>query len=65
MGQKQNADRDFLGSPKGKRPVETHRRKWDDIIKMDVGVIRVQRGGINWTDERRGPVSTVINLRIL
>jgi hypothetical protein len=36
MGQKRNAYRDFVVKPKGKRPLERPRRKWEDIIKMDV-----------------------------
>jgi hypothetical protein len=63
MGQKRNTYRDFVGKPKGKRPLERPRWKWEGIIKMYVRGIGW--GGIDWIDAWRGLVSMVINLRVL
>jgi hypothetical protein len=36
MGEKKNAYRILVGQPEGKRPLERHRRKWQDNSKMDI-----------------------------
>jgi hypothetical protein len=35
MGDRRVAYRGFVGRPEGKRTLITHRRRWEDIIKMD------------------------------
>jgi uncharacterized short protein YbdD (DUF466 family) len=35
-----NAYKLLVGKPDGKRPLERHRRKWEDNIKMDLEEIR-------------------------
>jgi hypothetical protein len=36
LGDKSNARRIFVGKPEGKRPLERHRHRWGDNIKMDI-----------------------------
>jgi hypothetical protein len=54
--------------PEGKRPLERHRRRWEDNIKLDLRGIRID--GANWIRLNRGRVqwqafvSTVMNLRV-
>jgi hypothetical protein len=35
-GEKRNACRKLVGKPKGKRPLQKSRRRWVNIIKMDL-----------------------------
>jgi hypothetical protein len=57
----------LVGRPEGKRPLERHRRRWEDNIKMDLRVIGID--GANWirlAQDRvqcRAFVNTVMNLR--
>jgi hypothetical protein len=57
----------FGGKPEGKRPLEKHRRRWDDNIKMDLQ--KVGCGGMDWIelaqdrDRRRALVNAVMNFR--
>jgi hypothetical protein len=68
MGEKRNAYRLLEGKPEGKRPLGRPRRKWLDIIKMDLAEIR--RGGVDWIglaqdrDKRRALVNSLMNLRV-
>jgi hypothetical protein len=39
MGEKRNAYWILMGKPEGKRPLGTLRRRWVDIIKMDLSEI--------------------------
>jgi hypothetical protein len=54
--------------PEGKRPLEGHRRRWEDNIKMDLMEIEID--GANWirlAQERvqwRAFVDTVMDLRV-
>jgi hypothetical protein len=58
----------LVGSPEGKRPLGSHRRRWEDNIKMglrEVGIdgsnwIRLAQDRVQW----RAFVSTVMNLRV-
>jgi hypothetical protein len=36
MGEKRNAYEILVGTPERKRPVERHRHRWEDNIKMDL-----------------------------
>jgi hypothetical protein len=51
VGEGRGAYRVLVGKPEGKRPLETTRHRWEDNIKMDVGVwtglswLRIQTGG--------------------
>jgi hypothetical protein len=40
MGEKRNAYRNLVGKPEGKRPLGSHRRRWEDNIEMDLREIR-------------------------
>jgi hypothetical protein len=56
-----------VGKPKKKRPLEIHRRRWEDNIKM--GLQDVGCGGMDWIelaqdrDTWRALVNAVMNLR--
>jgi hypothetical protein len=58
----------FVGRPKGKRPLERHRRRWEDNTKMDLreteidggNWIRLAQNRVQW----RAFVNTVMNLRV-
>ena len=59
----------LVGKPKGKRPLGSPRRRWEDNIKMDLQ--EVGRGGVNWMelaqdrDRWRALVSTVMNFGVV
>jgi hypothetical protein len=36
MGEKRNAYRILVGTPEGKRPLGSPRRRWENNIKMDL-----------------------------
>jgi hypothetical protein len=65
MGEKRNVYRIFVGKLEGKRPLGRPRRRWVDNIKLDLrqigwdGMVWI---GLIWL--RRGPVNTVMNLRV-
>jgi hypothetical protein len=69
-GEKRNAYRILVGKPEGKRPLGRSRRRWVDIIKIDLREIRVGRNGTDLvdpaqdTDQWRAVVNTVMNLRV-
>jgi len=56
-----------MGNPEGKRPLERHRRRWEDNIKTDLQ--EVGYGGVDWMklaqdrDKWRAFVNAVMNLR--
>ena len=58
----------LVGKPEGKRPLEKHRLRWEDNIKMDLQ--EVGCGGMDWIDlaqDRdmwRDLVNAVLNLRV-
>ena len=62
-------ERRFLvDKPKGKRPLEKPRRRWEDNIKMNLQ--EVESGGIEWIDldqdreSWRALVNVVMNFRV-
>jgi hypothetical protein len=63
-----NYYRVLVGRPEGKSPLERHRRRWKDNIKMDVKEIEID--GANWIRLARDRVqwwafvSTVVNLHV-
>ena len=40
MGKRKGVYRALVGKPEGKRPLGRPRRKWEDIIKMDLQEVR-------------------------
>jgi hypothetical protein len=58
-----------MGKPEGKRPLGRPRRRWDDVIRMDLR--EIGWGSVDWIqlaqdrDRWRDLVNTVINLRVL
>jgi hypothetical protein len=68
MGEGRNVCRVLVGKPKGKRPLERPRRRWEDGIKMDLAQITC--GGVEWIhlaqdmDLWRAVVNAVMNLRV-
>jgi hypothetical protein len=48
---KRTAYRILLRKPEGKRPVEKHRRRWEDNIKIDF--TEILRGGTKWIHLRQ------------
>jgi hypothetical protein len=58
----------LVGKPEGKRPLGRHRRRWEDIIKMDFQ--EVGCGGMHWIElaqdrERwQALVNAVMNLLV-
>jgi hypothetical protein len=68
MGKKRNAYRISVGTPEGKRPLGSPRRRWEDKSRMDLREIKW--GGMDWIDlaqdrdQWRALVSTVMNLRV-
>jgi hypothetical protein len=70
MGRGRNVYRVLLGKPKGKRPLERPRRRWEDGIKMDLREMG-WGGGVEWIhlaqdrDLWQAVVNAVMNLRVL
>jgi hypothetical protein len=68
MGEGRGVYRILVGKPEGKRPLGTHRCRWEDNIKLDLREIGID--GTNWlrlTQDRvqwRDFVNTVMNLRV-
>jgi hypothetical protein len=48
MGERRNVYRVLMGRPKGKRPIERPRRRWEDGIKMDLREIGWGWSGFSW-----------------
>jgi hypothetical protein len=67
-GKKRNAYRILAGTPEGKKPLGTPRRRWVDNIKMDLR--KIGWDGVDWMDmaqdrdKWRALVNTVLNLRV-
>jgi hypothetical protein len=68
MGERRGAYRALVGKPEGRRPLGRPRRRWEDIIKMDLR--EVGWGGMDWInlaqdmDRWRALVNAVMNLRV-
>jgi hypothetical protein len=68
MGERRGAYRALVGKPEGRRPLGRPRRRWEDIIKMDMR--EVGCGGMDWINvaqdrDRWGAlVNAVMNLRV-
>jgi hypothetical protein len=67
MGEKRDACRILVGSPEGRRPFGSSRRRWEDNIKMDLQEVRWGRDWIELSQDRdrwRALVNAVMNLRV-
>jgi hypothetical protein len=68
MGEKWNAYRLLVGKPEGRKPIGRPRRRWVDIIWMDL--VEVGWGDVDCIgvaqdrDRRRALVNSVQNLRV-
>jgi hypothetical protein len=68
MGEGRGVYRVFIWRPKGKRPLGSPRRRWEDNIKMDLREIGID--GANWIQLSQDRVqwqvfvNTVMNLRV-
>jgi hypothetical protein len=68
MGRAFSMYRIFVAKPEGTRPLERHRRRWVENIKMNLTEIRW--GGMDWIDlaqdrdQWKALVNTVMNLRV-
>ena len=68
MGEDRGVHRVLVGKPEGKRPLWRSRRRWEDIIKMDLQDVREGRG--DWMelaqdrDGWRALVRTLRNFRV-
>jgi hypothetical protein len=69
MGEEMNVYRVLMGKPKGKRPLERPRRRWEDGIRMDLR--KIFFWSVDWNqlaqdrDRWRALVNAVMNLRVL
>jgi hypothetical protein len=70
MGERRGVYRVLVGEPVGKRPLESPRRRWEDIGKMDLQEVG-WGGGMDsialarYRDSRRALVNAVINIWVL
>jgi hypothetical protein len=68
MGEVRGACNILVGRHEGRRPLARPRRRWEDIIKMDLREIGF--GDVDWAnlaqdrDRWRALVNTVMNLRV-
>jgi len=68
MGEERGVYRVFLGKSEGRRPLERHRRRWVDNIRMDL--LELGCGYMDWIglahdrDRWRTLVRAVMNLRV-
>jgi hypothetical protein len=68
LGERRGVYRGLVGKPEGKRPLGRPRRRWEDIIKIDLQEVGCR--GMNWSeltqdrDRWRELVSEVMNIRV-
>jgi hypothetical protein len=68
MGEGRGVYRVLVGKPKGKRPLERPRHRWENNIRLDLGEIGINE--LNWIQlaqdrvQWRAFVKTVMNLRV-
>jgi hypothetical protein len=68
MGEGSSVYRVLVGRPKGKRPLERPRHRWEDNIKMDFREIRID--GTDWIQLAQDRVwwqafvNTIMNLQV-
>jgi len=68
MGERRGVYRVLVGKPDGKRPLGSPRRRWEDIIMMDLQ--EVGCGGMDWIELAQGRdgwwalVNAVMKLRV-
>jgi hypothetical protein len=63
IGERRDVYRVWVGRSEGKRPLGIRRRKWEDNIKMDLKVKRIN--WVNWIRLAQDRVVAVfVNLRI-
>jgi hypothetical protein len=71
MGERRGAYRVLVGKPEGRRPLGRPRRRWENIIKIDLKEVGWGGGGMDWInlaqdrDRWRAVVNTVMNLRVV
>jgi hypothetical protein len=69
MGEERKVYKVLFGKPEEKRPLRRPRRRWEDVIRMDLREIGL--GGVDWIgldlygDRWRAVVSAVMNLWVL
>jgi hypothetical protein len=69
MGVERKVYKVLVGKPEGKRPLGRPRRRWEDVIRMDLREIDLR--GVDWirlAQDRgrwRAVVSAVMNLPVL
>jgi hypothetical protein len=69
IGEERKLYKVLLGTPEGKRPLGKPRRRWGDVIRMDLREISL--GEVDWirlaqdSDRWWAVVSAVMNLRVL
>jgi hypothetical protein len=68
MGEKRKVYKVLMGKPEGKRPLGRPRRRWEDLIRMDLRDIGL--GDVDWIRlaedrDRWRVVSAVMNLRVV
>jgi hypothetical protein len=69
MGEERNVYRALMGKPEGKRPLGRPRRRWEDVISMDLR--QIGWGSVDWIqlaqdrDRWQALVNTVVNLWVL
>ena len=69
MWERRDVYKVLMGKPEGKKPLGRPRRRWEDIIKMDLQALGC--GDIDWIelaqdrDRWRAIVNAVMNFRVL
>jgi hypothetical protein len=67
MGEKRGAYRILVGRPEGRRPLGRPRRRWEDIIKIDLQHVGWSMDWIELAQDRdrwRALVNAIMNVRV-